>query len=438
MTWHIIVMSVLLSLVANEFGDVSPWLARRLVRWSARLRYRHDPARLAIRVEELEEVIQNAPGKLLKLVCASGFAASAVTYRARRSMALHLVDGRRRLTAIGDSIRKVFASSATPDLGRLTDLLAAAMRDQWTAAATDHRLGLPVRWRLSTHAVAGTVAVATSTWTHLAPFEPLPGLTRDTASQLRRGTHHDLHRVYGGPGSGRLLLIGDPCTGKSSAAILLLLDALRFRDQATPADRRCIPVPVLFTMADWDPATTPIEDWLRSKISDVPLFRGRRGARAATWLLHAGRISVFLDGLDEMPLQKQSLALQALGEQATFRLVLLTRIKELTAAAQRHPLTGAVVVELQPLTPTDVADYLLSSLPDPAPPAWQRVVTTLTTQPDSPLAQALTIRLAACLLHHTYSSDDPVDELCDTNRFPHPDAINSHLLTQAINASNDS
>ncbi|HEU5472736.1 MAG TPA: PrsW family intramembrane metalloprotease [Actinophytocola sp.] len=87
MTGQIVLLSIALGLVTNELGEVSPWLARRLVRWSARLRYRHDPERLAIRAEELEDVVGNAPGKLLKLLCAAGFAASAVAHRAHRSVA---------------------------------------------------------------------------------------------------------------------------------------------------------------------------------------------------------------------------------------------------------------------------------------------------------------------------------------------------------------
>jgi membrane protein YdbS with pleckstrin-like domain len=78
--------SVLLGLVVNEFSDVSPWLGRWLVRWSARVRY-GDVPRAEIRAEELEAVINDRPGKLFKLGTGLRFALSALVVRARRILA---------------------------------------------------------------------------------------------------------------------------------------------------------------------------------------------------------------------------------------------------------------------------------------------------------------------------------------------------------------
>jgi glycosyltransferase involved in cell wall biosynthesis len=63
-------------LAANELLDISEWAARRLVRWSARLRY-EDPERAGIRAEELDAVITARPGQLLKLITAGCFFLSA-------------------------------------------------------------------------------------------------------------------------------------------------------------------------------------------------------------------------------------------------------------------------------------------------------------------------------------------------------------------------
>ncbi|MEV0676340.1 hypothetical protein AB0I60_07420 [Actinosynnema sp. NPDC050436] len=76
-TWLNVVMGISLGLVANEVGEVSPWLARRLVRWAAEIRY---PGR----AEEFEAVINDRPGKLFKLATAVGFACAALTYRLTR------------------------------------------------------------------------------------------------------------------------------------------------------------------------------------------------------------------------------------------------------------------------------------------------------------------------------------------------------------------
>jgi hypothetical protein len=327
---------------------------------------------------------------------------------------------------------KTLAPSRTePGLDELTDRLALAMRNQWTNAANERRLlqpaPLPIRWHRSGDPVVGPVAAAARA-DH--GFDPLPGLDRVTSSRLRRGTRRDLHRIYGGLASGRLMIVGGPGTGKSSAAVLLLLDALRYRDQATPDDRSRIPVPVLFTLQNWNPETTSVEAWLHTKLAEIPVFNGR--PRDAVNLLRAGRIAVFLDGLDEIPAPVRPLALQALSEQATFRLVLLTRTKELAKAAERHGLIGAVALQLENLRPADVADYLLRPLVEPVPPAWQKLTATLTDNPDGALAQALTIPLGVSLLRDIYTPGEPVDELCETERFSDPEDIINHLLDQAI------
>jgi hypothetical protein len=80
-----IVISVLISLAANECCEVSPWAARKLVRWSAHHRYQ-DPARAEDRAEELCALIDDRPGKLLKFLTASGFAVGAVIVSAHRRL----------------------------------------------------------------------------------------------------------------------------------------------------------------------------------------------------------------------------------------------------------------------------------------------------------------------------------------------------------------
>ncbi|MEU9826315.1 PH domain-containing protein [Micromonospora chersina] len=82
-----IVLAVVLGLVVNEMTDVSPWLGRLLATWSARLRYQN-LRRAEIRAEELAAVINDRPGKLLKLGTGLGFLGTALLARLR-----HLVAG---------------------------------------------------------------------------------------------------------------------------------------------------------------------------------------------------------------------------------------------------------------------------------------------------------------------------------------------------------
>jgi len=81
-----ILISVILGLIVNECSEVSPWCARKLVRWSAYLRYR-DPHRARDRAEELAALIDARPGKLLKLLTAVGFAGNAVLVSWKRALA---------------------------------------------------------------------------------------------------------------------------------------------------------------------------------------------------------------------------------------------------------------------------------------------------------------------------------------------------------------
>ena len=180
------------------------------------------------------------------------------------------------------------------ELGRLADLLAGAVEAEWTRAAGEQR--------------------------------------------LRAGLVSELHEVYGGLGSGRLMIAGGPGSGKSGAAVLLILAALRHRRSVPEQARPQVPVPVMFTLHGWDPGTQKTRDWLAGRLCRTyPLFGGKPGAGAARRMLDEGRIAVILDGLDEIPEDLRPAVLRALSQQATFRLVLLTR----SAGQRRGPRSAA-------------------------------------------------------------------------------------------------
>lgn len=78
-------------LAINEFCDLSPWAADKIVRWSAYLRY-PDKARAEIRSEELAALIDERPGKLFKLITALCFAAAATRVWIARTCTRNLRD----------------------------------------------------------------------------------------------------------------------------------------------------------------------------------------------------------------------------------------------------------------------------------------------------------------------------------------------------------
>jgi RNA polymerase sigma factor (sigma-70 family) len=81
-----ILLGIVAGLLANEFCELSPWCARKLVRWSAFRRYA-DPDRAKMRAEELTSVINDRPGNLFKLITAVSFASAAVIVGTRRAVA---------------------------------------------------------------------------------------------------------------------------------------------------------------------------------------------------------------------------------------------------------------------------------------------------------------------------------------------------------------
>lgn len=165
---------------------------------------------------------------------------------------------------------------------------------------------------------------------------------------LRAGSRSALYAVYGGLGSGRLVIVGAPGSGKSSAAILLLLDTLQHRERVAEADRPRVPVPVLFTLQGWDPITLRLDAWLTKRLVETydSVFIGRHGMKEAATLVDAGLLAVTLDGLDEIAEELRPAALRALSQQAGSRVALLTRTRELAAASHAR-LDGAVALELQ-------------------------------------------------------------------------------------------
>jgi hypothetical protein len=324
------------------------------------------------------------------------------------------------------------------EVERLADALAVAVWAQWSRAAGDQGLlpkPIPVRWEQPAASLVGPVSVAiTST-----QFSPLPGLPVVSEHRLRRGLIGDLYSVYGGLGSGRLVIAGNSGSGKTGAAVLLVLEALRHREQMPEAKQR-VPVPVMFTFDGWDPETQRVEDWLAGRLQQAyQLFAGKRGiAKARALLTTTDKVAVILDGLDEVSDDLRPIALNALSNQATFRLVLLTRTAQMAAVASRGLLEGAAAIELQEVDPATAADYLAQVQLYPAPAAWSELTRRLHDSMDSPLAQSLNSPLALTLIRGTYRTGD-VQELLDFSDLADDatsqEAILDHLLDRVLPAA---
>jgi len=333
--------------------------------------------------------------------------------------------------------RRKGGEAAGAELDHLTDLLAGAVKDQWTRAAADRGLlepePIPVRWQKPSLPVAGPVSAAVGS----QRFQPLPGLPAVGQQRLRAGQIRDLHAVYGGLGSGRLVIAGAPGSGKSGAAVLLVLAALKHRDQVPDEDRARVPVPVIFTLHEWDPTTQHVQDWLAAQLRQTyPLLAGKGGAQNAAALLTGGKVAVLLDGLDEIARELRPDALRALSQQATFRVIILTRRDEMAEAASHGLLEGAAALELRDVDPVTAAGYLTRVQLDPPPRGWRELTGRLRRTPDSSIARALTSPLTLTLVRDTYRSGDDIRELLDfcddADRRVSREDIVGHLLDRVL------
>jgi hypothetical protein len=340
------------------------------------------------------------------------------------------------------------------DLAGVADLLAVAIQRQWEAEAGLRRLNdpypLPVRWepadpglvedwpslvRLATTGVGWPAPPAT------APWAAGPGGLA--------GGGGELADVLGRVPTGRLVVLGVPGSGKTVLLVRLVLDLCARRNPGGP-------VPVLFPMASWDPTLQDLYGWLEDRlVLDHPALRdpapGRAGVSRARALLDEKLVLPVLDGLDEIGDAARGSAVARVNQvlRPGQRLVLAAR-SQLYRAAVSPPgkievrLAGAAGIELRPLDPADVADYLRSSAGGPANAArWDPVLASLTAGVAPPVAQALATPLMATLARTVYNPvpgesagglPNPA-ELLDPARFPTRDRLAEHLFDGFITAA---
>lgn len=305
-------------------------------------------------------------------------------------------------------------------VGTLAELLAKSVYEQWRKGAAERMLlapePIPVGWSLSELPIAGPVEAAVGSAEVAPNFPPLLGQSRVTKKQLMAGgRRRELFAVYAGIASGRMVVVGGPGAGKTGSAVLLVLDALAYRQGIKDIQRAEVPVPVLLTAYGWDPATCPVQDWLTDRlVASYPLLFQHRGGQAeAAALVAAEVVALVLDGLDEMDVARRPAALQALSY-APFRVVVLTRSNEMVRAAGTAWLVGAVAIQLQDVTGSQAADYLQRARTRPPPSGWSQLLAHLQEDRDSVLTRELCTPLALTLIRDTYGPDDDVSDLLTT------------------------
>jgi DNA-binding SARP family transcriptional activator len=225
----------------------------------------------------------------------------------------------------------------------------------------------------------------------------------------RRGDLDDIAETFTALPERQLVVLGDPGSGKSVLALMLTLELLRTRAPGAP-------VPVLLSLASWDPRREHLDRWLASRLADnhPALLNARQyGPGAPTRLVLGGHVVPVLDGLDEMPADLRVAALDALDQTMAVgrSLVLTCRSAEYEEVTRESgPVLGAAtVVRLEPVARQEAITYLSARGSD----RWLPVAERLRRDPDAALGRVLRTPLMVDLARIGYGRPgaDPAELL---------------------------
>ncbi|MBP2326586.1 hypothetical protein JOF56_006971 [Kibdelosporangium banguiense] len=316
-----------------------------------------------------------------------------------------------------------------PSVEELCDELASSVRTQWRHEETTRRVHdpvpMPVTWRTES-----PESPVQDHWINVA------GDGRVAPMELDGGIDH-VHEIFERIPSRRMVVLGRSGAGKSVLATRLTLALL---DRRTSGQR----VPVLLSAATWDPRRHGLHEWIAHRLAaDYPALRKRHGANGtvADHLVKNGHVLPVLDGLDEITPGLRTRAIRRCNAELHLGdpIVLTCRTEEYRALVSTDDvLTGAAVVELQPLGIEALAQYLPRTTrrvreAQGKASLWEPVIMALVGAKGSALREVLATPLMASLARLTYSETraEPLD-LLDQQRFPSADRLADHLLDELI------
>ncbi|GHF86803.1 hypothetical protein GCM10018790_75370 [Kitasatospora xanthocidica] len=231
----------------------------------------------------------------------------------------------------------------------------------------------------------------------------------------------------------QMVITGALGAGKSSIAILLVLGLLKGREPGSGES-----VPVIFSLSDWNPEAN-FWDWVIRRVSEDYEQRVKGlDPYMVKSLVQNRRIVPVLDGFDELlPLAREDAAkaLNLLFDTGE-TLVLTSRPEAYQGAVEKVPLLrGVPVLRVLPVPPEAGRTYLAQLCDQEHLGSWQPVFETMESDPEGPVAQALSspLMLGLAATVYTPKEADP-RELLDAKRLPTRADIEGHLLDGVIPA----
>lgn len=331
------------------------------------------------------------------------------------------------------------------DLVGMADNLARAVGTQWKEEAGFRNVYRPyaisVRWKPADQALFVDWSLLTKLATS-SPGHPVDNWA--SGPKELAGSGSDIGEVFNRVPTGRLVVLGEPGAGKTTLLVRLLLELLSRRGSGEP-------VPLLLSLASWDPEAQDLRSWIEQRLINEWIFLAEpapsgKGASRARALLDAGLIVPVLDDLDEISAKVRGSAIDKINDalRPGERLVLAARTAEYREAVcppgkARVRLTGAAGITLCSVDPQDASEYLRESTVDGAA-RWDTIVATFGADNPPPVAQALTIPLLLALARAIYNPQ-PGESLVD---IPEPiellgfatyEEVKQHLLHRFIPAA---
>ncbi|MFD4413557.1 NACHT domain-containing protein [Streptomyces sp. NPDC058476] len=241
----------------------------------------------------------------------------------------------------------------------------------------------------------------------------------------------------------RLAITGKPGAGKTLLALDLILGLL-----APPGRSDTDPVPVRFSLADWN-TDRPLQEWLAHQIHQQFRDKGITLADATT-LVDGYHVLPVLDGLDEMDTDTtpagRRRAVRALEKLNDYQdptgmapIVLTCRTKQYEDLASLDlRMREAARIQLNDVSPGHAAAYLIARSTNPD--RWDPVIDTFRDAPGGTLARSLATPWRLNLAATAYEERHPdtqayLREPDNLNTLASPRAVRDHLLARYLPAA---